>query len=73
MDRFKKYYYKVMMSGSYVIFKNHKSIKPDIVVDLLNENEQLKGLLKEAEEEIESLKKSNKQLLESIVEKDSEN
>lgn len=72
---FEKYEYKVMMSGSYVIFQkdSHKKIAPDIIVDLLNENEQLKGLLKEVEEEIESLKKSNKQLLESIVEKDSEN
>lgn len=37
---------------------------------LTNENEQLKLLLKEAEDEIENLKKSNKGLMESIVEKD---
>ena len=35
-----------------------------------DENKQLKSLLKEAEDEIENLKKSNKGLMESIVEKD---
>lgn len=72
IEMFKKYEYKLMMSGSYVIFQRepHKKIAPDVVVDLLNENEQLKDLLKEAEDEIENLKKSNKGLMESIVEND---
>lgn len=47
------------------------------VITLLNQlnddNIQLKSLLKDAQDEIETLKKSNQQLMESLVEKDSEN
>ena len=42
----------------------------DLLNSLYDENEQLRVLLKEAEDEIENLKKSNKGLMESIVEKD---
>ena len=48
----------------------------DTVLDLLNElqeeNEQLRILLKEAEEEIDRLKKSNQGFMESLVNKGSE-
>ena len=54
----------------YQIMNNDTDLNENEVVDLLNENEQLKDLLKEAEDEIENLKKSNKGLMESIVEKD---
>ena len=47
------------------------------VITLLNQlnddNIQLKSLLKDAQDEIETLKKSNQQLMGSLVEKDSEN
>ena len=39
---------------------------------LSEKNEQLRSLLKDAEEEIETLKKSNQKLMESLVEHEAE-
>jgi hypothetical protein len=58
----------------------YRGLKQDLTeqetVDLLNElsddNRQLKKLLQEAEEEINKLKKSNKQWMESLVNMESE-
>lgn len=59
-----------------VVNQKGVQLSPRQIVDLLNslydENEQLKLLLKEAEDEIENLKKSNRELLESLVEEQSE-
>ena len=58
------------------LLDNGKRMTYEEVVDLLNElwekNEQLRVLLKEAEEEIKTLKQNNKDLLESLVEHESE-
>lgn len=70
------YYYRTMMSGGYVIFNKGNNMAPDVVCNKLTQQakdiEQLKSILKDAENEIERLKESNKGLLESIVEHESE-
>ena len=56
--------------------EKYELLDTDEVVNLLNglndENNQLKSLLKDAEEEIEALKESNKGFLESLVEHEAE-
>ena len=67
-------------NGIYQILDLHKKGRHILTgeenVELLNtlheENEQLRVLLKEAEDEIKTLKQNNKGLMESLVEHESE-
>lgn len=57
-----------------IFFCNEKTFDKlrDEFNSLEDENEQLRSLLKDAEEEIEALKESNKGFLESLVEHEAE-
>lgn len=44
----------------------------DKIVELFDDNLQLKLLLKDSEDQVEILKESNKKLIESLVQKESE-
>lgn len=87
MDK-KRFELRLCSNGTYYVYENGELVIDHIsfdrfnkddandLIDLLNElyedNRQLEVLLQEAEDEIDRLKKSNKQWMESLVNMESE-